>query len=303
MKAIDLFCGLGGFSTGAAAAGVEVVFTANHWRLACDYHQVDHPGARHACQDLRQIDWGILPFHDIGLASPSCQGHARARGKERPQHDAMRATMWAVVDCAEYHRQKVWVVENVPEAMTDWVLWPSWKDAMERLGYSVSPHLIDAADHGVPQERLRLYVVCARTRNPLRLKLPRRPHVPVDKVIDWNHPKWSPVEGHVPATMARIAAGRRSFGDRFLAPYYGSGSGLTGRSIHRPCGTLTTRDRWAVIDGDRMRMLQKHEARAIMGFPTSTVLPRTHKESIHMLGNAVCPPVPTDTLLEIQAHA
>ena len=176
---------------------------------------------------------------------------------------------------------------------------------MQRLGYAVSPHVVDAADFGVPQHRERLFIVCTRSKAPLRLKLPKLPYTPINSVIDWGFPTWSRVDkpGRKQATLDRAAAGRRAFGDRFVMPFYGSGSGKTGRSIHRPIGTLTTRDRWAIVDGDRMRMLQKHEARAAMGFPDTTKLPLTHKESIHLLGNAVCPPIPAYLLREIHARA
>lgn len=50
--------------------------------------------------------------------------------------------------------------------------------------------------------------------------------------------------------------------ERFVMPYNGSGSGLTGRSLARPLGTVTAADRWAVVDGDRMRMLSIRELRA-----------------------------------------
>lgn len=54
-------------------------------------------------------------------------------------------------------------------------------------------------------------------------------------------------------------AGSR-FGERFVMSYYGFGSDLTGRSLDRPIGTITTLDRWAVVDGDRMRMITANEA-------------------------------------------
>ena len=41
MKAIDLFAGAGGFSTGASMAGIEVVWAANHWPAAV-VHFVAH---------------------------------------------------------------------------------------------------------------------------------------------------------------------------------------------------------------------------------------------------------------------
>ena len=56
-----------------------------------------------------------LQTHDLLLASPCCQGHAKARGKKsgNAQHDASRSTAWAVVSAAEFHRPEVVLVENV----------------------------------------------------------------------------------------------------------------------------------------------------------------------------------------------
>jgi DNA (cytosine-5)-methyltransferase 1 len=84
-----------------------------------------------------------------------------------------------------------------------------------------------------------------------------------------------------------------------VAPYYGSGSGETGRSLSRPLGTITTRDRWSVINGEQMRMLSADECRAAMGFPADYRLPTTHKEAVHLLGNAVCPPVAADVIASL----
>ena len=304
MKGIDLFAGAGGFTTGAQAAGINVLWAANHWQLAVDCHEANHPATAHKCQDLHQADWSLVPEHDILMASPCCQGHTRARGKDRPHHDKQRSTAWAVVSCAEYHREPVVVVENVPE-FADWMLYPSWLDAMHRLGYAVSSYVVDAADHGVPQHRKRLFLVCTRSKAPLRLVLPCRPHVPIGQVIDWEYPRWSEIDkpGRSAATLRRIAAGRQQFGERFVAPYYGSGSGTTGRSIDRPIGTITTKDRWAIIDGNRMRMMQPPEVRTTMGFPANYRVIGTNREVINMLGNAVCPPVATDILDAIQIAA
>lgn len=209
-----------------------------------------------------------------------------------------------MVSCAEFHRQELFIVENVVE-MRNWLLYPSWLDAMRRLGYAAAEHVIDAADHGVPQHRVRLFVVFTRSHKPLHLKLERKAHVAVDTIIDWDHPEWSLVDkpGRSTATLARVAAGRRRFGERFVAPYYGSGSGTTGRSVHRPIGTIPTRDRWSIIDGNRMRFMRKHEVRRAMGFPEDYHLPSQHKQAVHLLGNAVCPQVPCDLIEAAVAQA
>jgi DNA (cytosine-5)-methyltransferase 1 len=302
MKVIDGFAGIGGFSEGARLAGMQPVFAFNHWELACQLHQVNHPRTRVECQDAHIINWAGLPAHDLGLFSPACQGHSPARGKEQPRHDAMRSTAWAVVDYAEFHGKPI-VVENVPEFL-QWGRFPAWSQAMQSLGYSIAPHVIDAADHGVPQHRERVFLVLTKSKAPLELVLPKREHVAVDKFIEWGQHSWTAVDkpGRSKATLERIASGRAKFGRRFVAPFYGSGSGTTGRSLDRPLGTITTIDRWALIDGDRMRVLQPSENRSIMGFGDHIVLPKVKRSATHMLGNAVCPPVARDLLQAMAAR-
>ncbi|MEK6419981.1 MAG: DNA cytosine methyltransferase [Burkholderia gladioli] len=304
MKASDLFAGAGGFSTGAKMAGVEVVWAGNHWPSAVAIHSANHPNTMHVAQDLHQADWSKVPAHDILLASPCCQGHSAARGKARnnPQHDASRSTAWAVVSALEFHRPAFAVVENVPE-FAGWNLYPAWRMAVQALGYQVAPHIVDAADHGVPQHRERLFLVLSRSERPMMLNLPKRDRVPATQIIDFSSGNWSQIEkpGRASATLARIANGRRVHGDRFLTAYYGAETG--GRTLNRPIGTITTRDRWAVIDGDRMRMLTKEECRDAMSFPIDYILPPQHRLAVHMLGNAVCPLVARDIITAIKEAA
>lgn len=297
MNAIDLFAGAGGFSTGAAMAGINVVWAANHWPVAVEWHERNHPGADHKCQDLHQADWSQVPAHDIMLASPCCHGHSHARGKDRPQHDASRSTAWAVVSAAEYHRPPVIVVENV-KAFLKWQLYQPWELAMKTLGYTVSANIIDAADFGAPQNRVRMFLVLTKSHSPIKLKLKKIDPVPASSFIDYDSGSWQQINkpGRAKATIHRVENARRRFGDRFVMPYYGSGSGLTGRSIDRPIGTIPTRDRWAVVDGDRMRMLTRFECRDAMSFPRNYQLPDNHKLAVHLMGNAVCP-VPVSHLL------
>jgi DNA (cytosine-5)-methyltransferase 1 len=302
MTAIDLFSGLGGFTAGASAAGVQVVWAANHWPAAVEYHHANHPHARHSCQDLHQADWSAVPKHDVLLASPCCQGHTRARGKDRPHHDKQRSTAWAVVSCAEFHKPDHIVVENVPEFLK-WALYPAWSIALQALGYSLSPHIVDAADFGVPQHRRRVFIIGTRSASPLQLKLPIRQHVGAENIVDFNSGRWSSVDkpGRSSATLARVEAGRATHGARFLTAYYGNERG--GRSLQRPVGTITTRDRWSIVDGDRMRMFSIEECRKAMGFPANYKLPTRQKDAMMMLGNAVSPPVATDIITALRAAA
>lgn len=167
---------------------------------------------------------------------------------------------------------------------------------MNALGYALQPMLIDAAEHGVAQHRRRLFVLATRSKHPLELRLPQHDHIGSAAIIDFDAGRLQPIHkpGRAAATLARVHAGRAAHGSRFVTAYYGSETG--GRCLRRPLGTITTRDRWAVIDGDRMRMLTVPECRAAMGFPDNYQLPERSKDAMHMLGNAVVPPVARDVI-------
>lgn len=300
--ALDLFAGLGGFTEAAKSAGLRVLWAANHWRVAVDFHSRNHPETEHSCQDLHQADWELSPRTDLVLASPACQGHAKARGRERPHHDKTRSTAWAVVSCVEFHMPYAFVVENVPEFLK-WPLFPAWKSAMDALGYALSINVFDAADAGVPQNRRRCFVIGTRSTHPIIIAAPCQPHRQASEIIEWESGRWSLVKkkGRAEDSLVRCRHGWEKFGRRFVFSFYGNTT--TARTIDRPIGTITTRDRWAIVDGDRMRMLSPRECRRAMGFPDNYIIPANGKIAVHLLGNAVPPPLAAHVLRQVRAFA
>lgn len=299
MKAVDLFAGAGGLTTGAVQAGVQVVACVNHWPRAVETHALNHPNVIHRCQDVALMDPRDLPPHDLLMAAPACQGHSPARGKDRPHHDASRATAWAVVDVAEVTRPRWLIVENVP-AIRKWKLFPAWENALTLLGYHLSAQVLNAADFAVPQLRERVIIVGRLGRRAPHLTSPGLPHVPARSFMDWSAGTWRPVAEKVEATRNRVARARRDgHGERFVMPYYGSGSGETGRSLDRPLGTVPAADVWAAVDGDRMRMLTVTELQAAMGFPGDYRVLGDRADVTKQLGNAVCPPMAREVVRQI----
>ena len=216
MRAVDLFAGAGGSSLGAELAGLEVIAAVNHWPIAVESHAANHPLARHYCEDAAVLDPTELPAHDVLVASPSCTGHTRARGTDRPHHDTARATAWCVIRVAEAQRPGAIVVENVPDFLR-WVLFPAWRAALEALGYVVAVHELDAADAGVPQHRRRA-IITAGQRRSLPVRLASQAHTPARAVLDLEGGSWRPWREYAP----------RSVGDGYGSgdgSGYGSGSG------------------------------------------------------------------------------
>lgn len=269
---------------------MKIVAGANHWPRAVETFRAAHPEAQARCQDVALMDPRDLPAFDVMLASPACQGHSRARGKDQPHHDAQRATAWAVVQVAEVCRPRLFAVENVPE-FAQWPLYRHWRAALSELGYRITERVLDAAEHGVPQERRRLFVCGSLRRLPV-IESARLDPVPASTFVRFDdHAEWSPINrpGRSSKTLRNVAAARAEHGPRSLLSYYGTTRG--GRSLSRPVGTITTHDRYAVLDHDRMRMLSVDELRVAMGFPDDYPLTGTRSEQVHQLGNAVVPAV------------
>lgn len=172
----DLFCGAGGSSIGAEAAGARLVMAANHWRLAVDTHNTNFPHADHDCADVSQVNPRRYPRTDILIASPECTNHSSAKtSKARStiwdpaadvDEERSRATMWDVPRFAEHHRYELVVVENVVEARR-WAPYEAWLGAMYALGYQHRAlYLNSFIAHPTPQSRDRMYVVFWRHGNP-----------------------------------------------------------------------------------------------------------------------------------------
>jgi len=300
----DLFAGLGGFSEAARIAGLKRVYAANHNPIVVRAHKVNHPEAEHVCQDLRQADWEALPYHDILLASPECQGHSNAgqwarkkSKKTAKRHQDMRVTAMCVIDCVEKCSPHAMVVENVLPFLK-WKLLPRWIGCLEDLGYHVQITTLRASHYGVPQRRDRVFVVATKGK-AIDIRLEKDASEPaIGPVIEWDAPaKWTPVAKAKPAVRKRIENARARLGtSRFLTQHVTNHPGVP---LHEPIRTITKQDHWAVVDGGLYRPLTLRENAVAMGFRPDYHLPTEggRKAAIEAVGNAVSPP-PAARLLE-----
>lgn len=304
LRAIDLFAGAGGTTEGAENAGVNVVWAANHNPLAVEYHAKNHPSAIHACQDLQQANWSLLPKHDLLLGSPCCQGHSYASGQAAftGKADESRSTAWAIVSCLEVNKEEVGIIENVPSFLT-WGLYKAWEFAIRELGYSLSLNFVNAADVGVPQNRPRLFIVVTRSKKPIELNLDKEIHIPARSFIDtsFDGHNWDLVSNRVAATQRRVVNGRKRYGELFLDAAYGSEVG--GRSLDKPIGTIMTVNKHSLVMGDHIRPITISEQAAAQTFSSDRHWPESKTETKKMIGNAVPPKMAEKVIRAVVAAA
>jgi len=306
-RAIDLFCGIGGNSWGARQAGVEIVAGFDKWDLAGEVYDDNFPGAfrpadlsklTHA--DLLRLRQEIGPI-DLLLASPECTSHSVARGGKPKDEDSLRLS-WHVWDFAEVFQPRWIVIENVTAMKS----WPGYKEFLRILQESGGYHCLDrpliASEFGVPQRRRRLYILCDRKQMPQPVVPTSAEELPACEVLALNgHYAFSKLDkpGRAAKTLARAERAFEALGrdTPFLMVYYGTDASGGWQKLEAPLRTVTTLDRFALVrpdgeGGHLMRMLQPDELQKAMGFPSEFRLERgSRRDKIHLLGNAVCPPV------------
>jgi DNA (cytosine-5)-methyltransferase 1 len=290
--AADIFAGPGGFSEAVRMAGGRVVWAGNHDHAALAVHEANHPDCERAREDLRVVDWGLLPRVNVIVASPECKQHSTssqpARSGSKGAGSRSRALAYEVVHAADALEPEAVVVENV-DAFTRWRLFKNWLGAFADLGFHTQVTRQVASFHGVPQRRVRVFIVATRKPlSPFALNFEPKAEPGIGPAIEWEDGDWRPVRNAQPGARARMLAGRH-LGPRYWAQNV---TGHRGKSLSEPLSTVTCQDQHVVVDGDMYRTLTVRETARAMGFPDSyrlDMVPPTVAKS--KLGDAVCPAV------------
>jgi DNA-cytosine methyltransferase len=165
VKALDLFCGAGGASIGLHAAGL-IVHGYDKWDDALATHNKNGLWAGEL--DLSQQtaeSWrqhiALTGFdYDMIWASPPCQGWSQG-GKQKGMHDERNGFPWTLEAIEGVHPRLV-ITENV-RGLTFAKNLPYLEhlviEPLRTLGYTVEWRLLNCADYGVPQRRMRLFIV------------------------------------------------------------------------------------------------------------------------------------------------
>lgn len=164
-KAIDCFCGAGGFSLGLQQAGYEIAYAFDNNRIATETYRKNL--GNHVLETDAQTVSGIdlrSKFGEITLVAggPPCQGFSvqRRGGEKDERKDLIFEFLRLVIEIEPLY----FVMENVSA-----LAGPRNKHYLDRLlcsaqeaGYQTVWKVLDASNFGVPQKRKRLFVVGSR---------------------------------------------------------------------------------------------------------------------------------------------
>ena len=159
-KAIDLFCGAGGLSSGLKKSGFQICLGVDIDKAALNTYKLNLKGAKILTKDIRQVTGkeitqltGIKRQDNFLLAGcPPCQGFSNL-GK-RDADDEKNQLVYEYIRIIYELEPTFILMENVP-GMSGGVGKEIFKHVVETLEklYYVEYDTLNAADFGVPQTR------------------------------------------------------------------------------------------------------------------------------------------------------
>ena len=272
MRVVDLFCGIGGFSEGARAAGHTPVLAVDADAVALSTHELNHPRCVHVLATLPDGmpelpttgDWhlhGSPPCQNISQANRRVSAQARAHG--------LHLIHW-FFDTVQTSRPTTWSFEQVATPQVIEIL----NDRRQKM-----PHLYDYVvvwcyQYGVPQNRKRLIAA-----SPVLIERLRRSCGGTSTIRD-KLPE-TPTEWMMNTTCN--TPDRRG-GHRPLRPEEHM------RHVSRPAYTILAHQapKWVDSRGGLVRRLTARECATLQTFPVRYHLGNGTQTQIHKgVGNAM----------------
>lgn len=159
IELVSLFCGAGGLDLGFEQAGFKTIWANDILREACETHAT-WSDATVIQGDIKNIDIDReIPSARVVVGGFPCQGFSLAG--PRKVDDKRNSLYRFFVDVVDKKQPEVFVAENVKGILTlgNGSIIRAIINEFEDKGYRVTPHLLNASDYGVPQDRLRVILV------------------------------------------------------------------------------------------------------------------------------------------------
>jgi DNA (cytosine-5)-methyltransferase 1 len=166
LKIIDLFAGAGGFSLGAARAGMQVISSVEIDPFANETHSRNFPNTKHIGFNIAELSGqDLLAYSDLKrgeldglIGGPPCQGFSSI-GRKDP-NDSRNSLFGHFIRLVAETQPRFFVAENVPGILQD-----RNKELLDAALASIpanytllTPTKISAAVFGAPTTRTRVFL-------------------------------------------------------------------------------------------------------------------------------------------------
>ena len=169
VRFIDLFCGIGGIRRGFEQVAdvfgfeTECVFSSDIDKFARETYELNYG----------EIPFGditsspVIPEHDVLLAGFPCQPFSYA-GSRRGFGDTRGTLFFEVEKIIKNQLPRLVLLENVRGLVThdQGRTLSTITTSLESMGYGVEYRVLNSADFGVPQNRMRIYIVAVLGDQP-----------------------------------------------------------------------------------------------------------------------------------------
>jgi len=174
---IDLFAGVGGMSTGAVQAGIDVRFAVERDKRAANAYRMNHPDCEIFVGDIRSLTSRKIkqiPRGSSGtvvFGGPPCQGFSYSNTRTRLAHNENNWLFEEFVRVVRLWLPDFVVFENV-QGITNTsggLFLEAVLDRLARLKYTLTYGVLNAAHFGVPQNRNRFFLIGSRSNGEIPL--------------------------------------------------------------------------------------------------------------------------------------
>lgn len=303
MKTLSLYCGGGGIDEGLRQVGLKTTLAIDYDKDSCETIKLNHPDTEVICGKVSDYLESFRGF-DVIVGGPPCPEFSRAN-TNRTFDMCEVNNFWQIV---ENNRPEYFLMENV-------------QDVKKKL-YKAS-YLVNCADYGVPQTRLRRFFTNLALPKPTHAERPiqnfygteLKRWVSVKEALEINendlflsitgfsgcnqiektksldYPSRTVLASHVP-----IITNYRVYSNKYLQEknpimFAKHKPNL----IDKPVFTITAKDRNScseMITNQKIcRKLANHELQILQGFPKSYRFFGNKTSVRKQIGNAVPPPV------------
>jgi len=272
MRAIELYCGIGGFAKAIEGLHVEIVkaYDQNDSAIASYNANFSHKATKF---NLEKFDETHLENIDFLWMSPPCQPYTR-KGVGKELEDSRTDSFKTILKAIQLKPPLHVVVENV-EGFKE----SSGRDllvkTLKNRGYHISETLLCPSELGIPNRRMRYYL-CASLK-PLK---------PIQKSFTCRELKEFLNEPNEPFLIPSDKLEKFKDGFRIINP--------EDKNAYSTCFTSSYSKSWMhsgayLTCSESVRLFEPTEIASLMGFGDNFIFPKelTKRQCYRLIGNSL----------------